>query len=666
MHKTETLCLLMDWIGNEFSDLVVETVAQECRTRGVSLLVCTVGSLSYQLPVEELADRIVPVLNSSHIDRILVGNAQLFRSGGDEKLRIIFERLPPRPTMFLGGAIQGYPVLEGSNKRPLKILLQHLYDDHGYRNFAWLGGPQGNPVAGKRREWFLDFLGEHGLVLAPELDLMGDFNTTSGRAAGLLLADLPGRADVLVAANDAMALGVREIMGPDFPVCGLDNIEDGYLAGLSTVDTGLELELRTVVNQLFSGPRGMRLEATTHRVAYGRAIIRSSCGCTGPYEKDHRIQPVNRKGIETSSPSSEGIMAARDMSELNLVLESNLPSKGVRWWNFLPGAEKDHAFSHNLSLETLAQDDQPVQHIIHTLFRDNEHFGYFIHDGASGEYKFSEWLRINLCLSIQNWQRQASKQKYRLLLKNELDRHARNYSKLEAVLDELPVWILELDMSFQVRYVNRFFLDMTGLTRQDVLNRPLLDLVEPACHGGMTSAFRNAQKYPRPSTVSLALKQPGRVRMDLIADLRMIEPGGNSLIHGKLGSFGAGPAYRLTGMNLQQEMGDLAQGDSLFHQHYRLSKREQGVLELLNQGMDTPGIARTLALAESTVRVLLHQIYTKTGVSKRTELMEMLADYHAKSPLPHSLAGQVLSSFLPGTAQGQLPELTDPTLRAGT
>jgi DNA-binding CsgD family transcriptional regulator len=57
-----------------------------------------------------------------------------------------------------------------------------------------------------------------------------------------------------------------------------------------------------------------------------------------------------------------------------------------------------------------------------------------------------------------------------------------------------------------------------------------------------------------------------------------------------------------------------------------LTRREREVLELVSQGLSNRQIARTLWIAESTVKVHIHHILEKLGVQSRTEAAVMAAE----------------------------------------
>lgn len=112
----------------------------------------------------------------------------------------------------------------------------------GYRRFAVLGGPERHATAADRRAGFVEALAELGCP--PPQQVAGDFTRDGGYAAmGRLLADR-GDAEVVLAANDVMAVGALAAardagvsVPGDLAVAGFDDIETlrDVTPGLTTV-----------------------------------------------------------------------------------------------------------------------------------------------------------------------------------------------------------------------------------------------------------------------------------------------------------------------------------------------------------------------------------------------------------------------------------------------
>lgn len=59
-------------------------------------------------------------------------------------------------------------------------------------------------------------------------------------------------------------------------------------------------------------------------------------------------------------------------------------------------------------------------------------------------------------------------------------------------------------------------------------------------------------------------------------------------------------------------------------EHFRLSARETEVMEHLARGNSVARIAETLVVSENTIRTHSKRIYTKLGIHKRQELIDLI------------------------------------------
>ena len=100
----------------------------------------------------------------------------------------------------------------------------------GYKKFGFIGGPEYTPDNRERYEGFKDVLEENGIPFYHEDYFSGDFKEKSGYTCGKIMVlskDLP---EVVVCANDNMALGVMKAfkenglrVPEDVAVTGFDN-----------------------------------------------------------------------------------------------------------------------------------------------------------------------------------------------------------------------------------------------------------------------------------------------------------------------------------------------------------------------------------------------------------------------------------------------------------
>ncbi|GHV78360.1 LacI family transcriptional regulator [Spirochaetia bacterium] len=128
-----------------------------------------------------------------------------------------------------------------NNYTAMTELLEGLLQ-RGYRDFAFIGGPEYTNDTRERFEAYTDVLSKHGIPIRRDTYFSGDYSEASGYQAVtiLLLAEKPP--EVLVCANDNMAIGVIRALTErgcrvpeDVAVTGFDNGERAEALGLTTV-----------------------------------------------------------------------------------------------------------------------------------------------------------------------------------------------------------------------------------------------------------------------------------------------------------------------------------------------------------------------------------------------------------------------------------------------
>ena len=114
--------------------------------------------------------------------------------------------------------------------------------ERGYRRFAYLGGIESEDNS-ERMKAFQDVLAQHQLPVRRENYYTGDYREKSGYQAAKLLMLTENLPDVLVCANDNMAIGAMKAfkengvrVPEDIGICGFDNTEMAKVMGLTTVD----------------------------------------------------------------------------------------------------------------------------------------------------------------------------------------------------------------------------------------------------------------------------------------------------------------------------------------------------------------------------------------------------------------------------------------------
>jgi LacI family transcriptional regulator len=102
-------------------------------------------------------------------------------------------------------AVDDLDVIGADNAGPAHDLTGHLLA-HGYQRFGFLGDPESSPDVEQRWRGLGSALAEAGLD-APDRPFACALNETAGQQAATAMLRAPRRPDVLVCANDELALG---------------------------------------------------------------------------------------------------------------------------------------------------------------------------------------------------------------------------------------------------------------------------------------------------------------------------------------------------------------------------------------------------------------------------------------------------------------------------
>ncbi|MCH3917229.1 MAG: LacI family transcriptional regulator [Spirochaetia bacterium] len=153
-------------------------------------------------------------------------------------------------------ANETYPVvvLDRTSASPyIKSILVNNYDSmyelvntlakRGLKTFSFLGGIEGSEDNKERFQAFIDALKDNGITFTRDGYIAGDWHENSGIRAAQILLLTENPPDVLVCANDNMAMGAIKtfnqnelIVGKDISVTGFDNNLIAEYNDITTID----------------------------------------------------------------------------------------------------------------------------------------------------------------------------------------------------------------------------------------------------------------------------------------------------------------------------------------------------------------------------------------------------------------------------------------------
>ncbi|MDZ7938579.1 MAG: GGDEF domain-containing protein [Rhodoferax sp.] len=275
--------LFIDWVSFSYHQQVWGGVQAFCEEKGVNLITLVIGRADSKQRWEQMRGQLLDFVDGQNFDGFILLTATLGLQ--IENFYALLDKVAPAPVVSVADDLPGIPSVLVDNTLGFRDLLQHLVDTHGYRRFAYAGGPTDNPDAQKRKEVFLRFIEDNGLVAKSEHILAGDFNTAWGaEAVGILIPEARPEFDVLVCANDEIcagafkALAQKNLYAPhDLALTGYDDTPDAAVANISTVRQPLSSLGWTAAAQLLNLIEGKEVVASL--CLGSQSVIRQSCGC---------------------------------------------------------------------------------------------------------------------------------------------------------------------------------------------------------------------------------------------------------------------------------------------------------------------------------------------------------------------------------------------------
>lgn len=209
----------------------------------------------------------------------------------------------------------------------MKTIVNHLIEEHGYEDIAFLTGKEWHPYSKVRMKAFTDAMEEHGLEIKDNRKFYGDFWYTSGADLGNRLAkNKDNMPQAIACANDCMAIGVCKALidngfrvPEDVAVAGYDSMEEGRLSPKPVTSVRLPagkfgIYTAEALKTLAEGGRPEPFSCP------GELFIGSTCGCEG---KNDYLSTVKRSGWDTNR-LTDSIFSTFNHLDDDLLLQNSL------------------------------------------------------------------------------------------------------------------------------------------------------------------------------------------------------------------------------------------------------------------------------------------------------------------------------------------------------
>ena len=285
--------LFLNNLDEEYQLSVFKGIKAEASALGLELICVQGESLPIKSPMAKEENEAGDLFPSRYIigaDGILFLSSVLFdRSNQEyaEQLKGMFKNIP---FVSVGDSFLDYPSILVNAEKPMWDLMNHLILLHQYKKLLFIGGPADHPDNVARENIFREAIEKHreASPLLQGTVINGNFLEISGMeiTREYMNQHPDDPPDVIVAANDAMAMGARNVLlvqeDPRWskcPVTGFDDISQSGLEipALTTVRQPLDelgrLGVRTLLDIIQSKDVPVSITADA------KLVIRNSCGC---------------------------------------------------------------------------------------------------------------------------------------------------------------------------------------------------------------------------------------------------------------------------------------------------------------------------------------------------------------------------------------------------
>lgn len=286
--EKKRLCIgiLVDWLEEQYQLDMVHGVESYLKNIDVDMICFEGGGLRSGRGYEDKKNYVYQLITQNNVDGLIILASAIGHYVSMEEMYEFCESFYPIPVVNIGMRHPQIPsvMLDYSG---LRGLVEHLLDHHPYEKFAFISGPATASGSIERLRIFRRILDEHQVPFDDKLLIYGNYTTESGILAVKELLDRHrGEMDVIVAANDHMALGALEelqrqkVKVPDeIALVGFDNIELSQFCfpPLTTVSQSTFQQGQLAAELLLKKINGKTIDL--NNLLPIEPVFRESCGC---------------------------------------------------------------------------------------------------------------------------------------------------------------------------------------------------------------------------------------------------------------------------------------------------------------------------------------------------------------------------------------------------
>jgi len=354
MSRRRVIGVFLAGLADAYQGAVWRGIERRAREHGLGVVAFIGSRVDSPVRPEKRANLAYGLAGPRSIDGLVTVSSVIATFLEPRGIDRLFASRGNLPQVSIGYRVPGFSSVTVDGSGSVAALIRHMAGHHRRRRFALVGGPAGHAEAQDRERAFRETLADLGVAFDERLASEGSFVRSSGAEAmrSLMGKNLPFNA--VFCTNDAMALGVVDVLRErglsvprDVAVAGFDGIEEGrYLTPpLTTVIQPLgELGSRAVdllVDRMNGG-------GPVEQVLTGTPVFRQSCGCTPRMGQESdlaslrsRALPAERRAIDrlgalARAGDADGFVAVLDAALAGAATDADL----LQWMDYLSAARR--------------------------------------------------------------------------------------------------------------------------------------------------------------------------------------------------------------------------------------------------------------------------------------------------------------------------------------
>ena len=300
---------LWPWLG----------ISDAAARHDINLFTCTGRALRWTQNFEDQANIVYALANRRRLDGLIIWKAGM-GMGVTESEFGEFCRRYRLPVITLEGAVQGFPCVTYGNYQGMRMAVEHLIEEHGYRRIGFVGMLQHHSGFQERYRAYTDTLAAYHLPVEPilakpwfpdEALLPADSHVAEHVLSRWLDEALSAGVEAIVGVCDTVTIQVMKLLQlrgigvpGDIALISFDDfIESQALTPpLTTVmPSWYELGQRavnTIIDMLAGRPTPDRV------IVQPRLMVRQSCGCADPSVARAAVHSEEPLSVEQNTDSN--------------------------------------------------------------------------------------------------------------------------------------------------------------------------------------------------------------------------------------------------------------------------------------------------------------------------------------------------------------------------